>query len=83
MTIKKGSFWDFEPCSKQDVLYERRHTHVVCAAIEDEDTCAEEVYNGWILYGPEEALLVETPRNFGLRLALSLLAGLTTLFCRN
>lgn len=62
MSIKnKKSFWDFEQCCKYDVLTEDRHMHLISAAMRDPYTGTERLNRrDFILYGPDQALLVRT-----------------------
>ena len=64
------SFWDFPACSKIDVLDERKHSHLILAALRDNVTEAEAVdRTTYTIYGSNEALLVQTV-SMPLRVAL-------------
>ena len=54
------SFWDIPADSKIDILREGRHDQHLVDAINDLETCVEESPNDkYILYGKEQALLVD------------------------
>ena len=63
------SFWDFPHSSKLDVLREDRHAGIICKALADPVTAIEQDNSDWILYGNEEALLVQ-PSSCYLRIVL-------------
>lgn len=70
--MSNKSFWDFAASCKYDVLREDRHSHLIKAALADEDTGVEpSPEGGFVLFGKEEALLVR-PVSFALRCGLFL-----------
>lgn len=71
MDIEKP-FWDFERWSKIDVLSEPQHRNLICKALKDNCTGVEQAdRTNFILYGPQEALLVK-PATFSVRIGLFL-----------
>jgi hypothetical protein len=70
MSTKRQSFWDIEPSSKINVLREKRHKCHIVAALCDPNTGIECLdAETFILYGPDEALLVK-PQSFSMRMGL-------------
>lgn len=52
-------FWEFEHCSKLDVLNEQSHLPLVMAALRDEETSVEQIdRRTFALTGPDQALLI-------------------------
>lgn len=66
-------FWhDMPHSAKWDVLQESRHMHLIESALGDCETGLEPVdRHNYMLYGKEEALLVDSP-SFILRVGLDL-----------
>jgi hypothetical protein len=66
LTLSAG-FWDFDECSKRDVLSETKHLPLILGALNDRETRIDSVDPGtFILYGEEQALLI-SPQNVVLR----------------
>lgn len=63
--------WNLDHSSKLDILTEPRHTHLVLWFLGDKETTIERIGSDYILYGPEEALLVR-PSLLSTRLLLCL-----------
>lgn len=54
------SFWDFDQASKLDILREEKHLHVIVAALQDSHTrVMKNDHGSFVLYGKEDALLVQ------------------------
>lgn len=53
------SFWDFPHSSKLDVLKEPRHAAIIRKALADQGTQINPEGREWMLFGEEEALLVQ------------------------
>ena len=66
---REHSFWDFKADNKLDILTEKRHLHIVRAAIRDRLTGIQRSQRQYLLYGPDEALVV-SPTSFCTFLAL-------------
>lgn len=70
--MDKQTFWNFERWSKIDILSEPQHRNLICKALRDNDTGVEQAdRSNFILYGPQEALLVK-PVTFSVRIGLFL-----------
>lgn len=53
------SFWDFPHSSKLDVLREDRHSAIIRKALADPTTQINYDNHDWIVFGEEEALLIQ------------------------
>lgn len=54
------NFWDFEHCSKIDVLSESAHLHLIIASLRDKNTSVEMIdRQTYSLIGPDQAILVK------------------------
>jgi hypothetical protein len=54
------SFWDFNPWDKYDVI-EEKHLHLLTGALRDSETNIDQLdHSTFILYGKQEALLLQT-----------------------
>ena len=67
--MEKESFWDFPHSSKLDVLREDRHSRIICAALADPLTNLDQDDHDWIVFGEEEALLIQVSSSY-LRIVL-------------
>lgn len=52
-------FWKFKACNKIDILHGDRHRHLILQALLDKDTEIQPEQYGYVLYGPQEALLAQ------------------------
>ena len=63
------SFWNFPHASKIDVLKEPRHAVIINKALADQDTGIMPEGSDWMVFGEEEALLIQCS-SFYLRIIL-------------
>lgn len=73
------SFWIFPHSSKLDVLRENKHYPIIKRALSDPITQIEPDSGDWILYGNEEALLVQ-PSSCYLRIVMFVYYQIIELF---
>lgn len=53
-------FWQFEHCSKIDVLNESAHLHLIISALKDKNTSVEQIdRQTYSLIGPDQAILIQ------------------------
>lgn len=72
LVVQPQRFWEFEHCSKLDVLQESSHLHIVLAALQDEETSVEQIdRRTFSLTGPDQSLLI-VPQSGLLWLTLAL-----------
>jgi hypothetical protein len=77
------TFWDFPAYVKFDVLEERKHAHLITGAMCDSETsCAKVDRESFILYGPDEGLLI-TPKSFYMKVSLELYDRLCSVLRKN
>lgn len=58
--LAPDTFWQFEHCSKIDVLDEQAHLRLILAALRDKNTSVEQIdRQTFSLVGPDQAILVQ------------------------